>query len=68
MDKYLKATEVRETLQVSEQVMSRLLHSGKLRGVKFGGLWKVSEKEVERFLRDGNAPIGVDFLGGEDEE
>lgn len=45
--------EIAEMLKVNPMTIFRALNNGKIKGVKFGGIWRVSEEEVERLKREG---------------
>ena len=51
---YLKPIQVADRLQVSERTVREWLRNGTLKGVRLGEkLWRVSEEEVQRFLKRG---------------
>lgn len=48
--KYLSVNEVAERISVTPQSVRIWLKSGKLRGVRAGKLWRVTEEDLEKFL------------------
>ena len=51
MDKLYKPIEVAEKLNVSIHTINKWLQEGKLKGVKVGNLWRVTETDLERFVK-----------------
>ncbi len=43
-------TEIQKALGVSYKTMLRYVHSGKLKAVQIGGVWKVTEENFKRFI------------------
>lgn len=41
---------------ISEKTVGRLLRSGRIKGVKIGGNWRISDTEVRRVLTEGVEP------------
>ena len=68
MDKLLRATQVAEILQIHKNTLIRMIKRQQINGIRIGALWKVSQSELERFLKEGNAPIGVDFFRKEEDD
>jgi len=50
---FYKAQEVATILRISYLQCIKLLQSGKIKGVKVGGDWRVSKQEVRRILKEG---------------
>ena len=48
----LTLSEAAERLGIHPDVLRVQIHRGKLRGKKFGHVWTVTEKEVERYRVD----------------
>jgi excisionase family DNA binding protein len=53
MAEYLTPEEVAEKLRVHWRTVYVWLRSGKLKGVKAGRLWRISEEALEEFLENG---------------
>lgn len=45
--------EVAETFKVSISLIRRLVFEGKIKAVKVGEVWRITEEEVERIKREG---------------
>jgi len=50
MEKWLKVKEVAEELRVSGMTVHRLLKAGKLKGVRIGRAWRISEDSLREYL------------------
>ncbi len=50
MDKLYTVREVASILTVDEETVRRYLNSGLIEGIKLNRYWRVSQKELERFL------------------
>ena len=52
MRKFLKISEVSETLDASRRTVLRWIYEGKLRAVKLGGgrLWRIREIDLKHFI------------------
>jgi excisionase family DNA binding protein len=48
----LTVQQVADRLAVQPITVRRWLARGELKGVRFGRLWRISEQEVERFIRE----------------
>ena len=46
----ISLTEVAEWLDVSDDLVYRLCRSGRLPGVKVGGLWRFRKTDVDQYL------------------
>lgn len=46
-------TEVAKALNISKATVFRALQVGKIKGIKIGNIWRVSEEEFERIKREG---------------
>jgi excisionase family DNA binding protein len=53
MRKFLKVSEVSETLGASRRTVLRWIYEGNLRAVKLGGgrIWRIRERDLQRFIR-----------------
>lgn len=49
----LTTEQLAETLNVAKITIFRYLKSGRIRGVKIGNIWRISEEEVERIKKVG---------------
>lgn len=47
-------TDLEPILGVTHRTLQTYIKEGRLRGVKVGGKWKVSEENLMRFLNGGN--------------
>ena len=53
-DKLLSPEKVAELLDVSPHTIRAWLRDGTMKGIKLGGkMWRVREKDLEEFLRQG---------------
>lgn len=73
LKKLLTPREVAEKLSVSEKTVKVWLWKGKLKGLKAGILWRVSEEDLETFLDPtrrllANAPADDEPWTAEDEK
>jgi len=50
MDRLLKPEQAAELMVVSARTVKKWLREGKLRGLKVGGMWRLTESEVRRFI------------------
>lgn len=50
MDEYLTVDEVAQRLKVSQKVIKDWLRAKKMPGTKIGSLWRIGEKDLERWL------------------
>ena len=51
MEDYYTPREVADKLKVNTRTLYRWIHEGKLKAVKVGELWRISETELSRILR-----------------
>jgi excisionase family DNA binding protein len=51
-DVYLTAEEVATKLRLSPETVMRLLRQKKLPGFKVGGTWRISQKDLERYIEE----------------
>ena len=51
MDKLYKPTEVAEKLGVSIHTVNKWLQAGKIKGIKVGNLWRITETDLEAFVK-----------------
>lgn len=49
-EKFMTPREVAEILQINEQTVRRYLREGKLKGLKIGHTWRISEKQLQEFI------------------
>jgi excisionase family DNA binding protein len=54
LDNYYTPQEVADKLKVNIRTIYRWIREGKLKAVKIGDLWRISESELERFIKDSN--------------
>jgi len=52
-DKLLTVLEVAEQLRISDESVYRLIRSGKLRAMRVGGLWRVTQDAITALLQEG---------------
>ena len=50
MEDYYTPQEVADKLKVNTRTLYRWIHEGKLKAVKVGELWRISETELSRIL------------------
>lgn len=63
---YLSVREVAGRLGISEYTICEYLKSGKLRGSKVGNkLWRISEENLQEFMKNGEVAICEDPGVGE---
>lgn len=55
-DKLLKPEEVAQRLSVSPLSVKKWLRSGRLRGVKVSGMWRVYEKDLSQIIQADPCP------------
>lgn len=46
-------TEVAGMLRISKATVFRALQVGKIKGIKIGNIWRVSEEELQRIMKEG---------------
>ncbi len=51
-DKLLTSEQVSKILQVHTFTVLKYLKAGKLKGIKLGRVWRIRERDVERFLEE----------------
>jgi len=49
----LTIEQVAEYLKLDKMTIYRAVKEGKVKGVKFGAVWRISEEELERIKREG---------------
>ena len=59
IEKLLTPDEAAERLSVSPKGVKNWLRQGKLRGLKVGRLWRISESDLSAFLSASQAPSDV---------
>jgi excisionase family DNA binding protein len=52
-DTLLTIQQVMERLQIADETVYRYIRQGKLKAVRVGGLWRVSEKALQEVLEAG---------------
>ena len=45
------STEIAEVLRVDAETIRRYLLAGKIKGIKIGNTWRVTEEEFQKFMR-----------------
>ena len=51
--KYYSPEEIAEQFNLQAQTVRLWIRQGKLKAVKLGALWRVSEEELQRFIKAG---------------
>lgn len=46
-------TEVAEILNISRATIFRALRQGRIKAIKIGNIWRISEEELERIKKQG---------------
>jgi len=49
-EKFYTSKEVAEILKLSNYTIGEYIRSGKLKAIKFGRVWRVSENQLKQFL------------------
>jgi len=52
-ERYLIPREIADTLRVDILTVYQWLRTGKLRGYKAGGVWRIKESDLTEFLQKG---------------
>lgn len=52
MDNYYTPQQVAEKLQINIRTVYKWIREGKLKAVKVGDLWRISETELIRFVEE----------------
>ena len=60
-DKLLTPDEAAERLSVSPKGVKNWLRQGKLRGLKVGRLWRISESDLSAFVASSRSPSDIDL-------
>jgi excisionase family DNA binding protein len=50
--KYLSPEEIAERFSLQAQTVRLWIRHGKLKAIKLGHLWRISEEELERFIKN----------------
>lgn len=50
--KYFTPEEVAEQLRVKRETVYTWLRKGKLKGMKFGDLWRIDEADLQKFIEE----------------
>jgi excisionase family DNA binding protein len=48
--RFLSPEDIAEVLNVEVSTIRKWIREGSLKGIKFGGLWRVSEQDFEGFI------------------
>lgn len=51
-DRYQTVRELAERLEVAEATVRQWIRSGELRAIDIGKGWRISDSDLERFLKD----------------
>ncbi len=51
--KYYSPEEVSEQINVKQATVRKWIREGKLKALKLGGLWRISEDQLQEFIRSG---------------
>jgi excisionase family DNA binding protein len=51
-EQLLTPDQVAERLQMSKLTIMDYLRKGKLKGIKFGRLWRIKEEALEEFIKE----------------
>jgi len=54
MDNYYTPQQVAEKLQINIRTVYKWIREGKLKAIKVGDLWRISETELKRFVENGS--------------
>ena len=54
MDNYYTPQQVAEKLQINIRTVYKWIREGKLKAIKVGDLWRISETELKRFVENSN--------------
>ena len=49
-EKFYTSKEIAEILKLSNYTIGEYIRSGKLKAIKFGRVWRVSENQLKQFL------------------
>lgn len=49
----LKVEDIAKELKVSQMTIFRALQQGKIKAIKIGNVWRISEEELERIKKEG---------------
>ncbi len=52
MDNYYTPQQVAEKLQINIRTVYKWIREGKLKAIKVGDLWRISETELKRFVEN----------------
>lgn len=52
-EQLLTVPQVEKALQVSDETVYRYIRAGKLKAIRVGGLWRISEEALREFLAKG---------------
>ena len=53
MRKFYKPTDVADILKVSIHTINKWIQEGKLTGIKVGGVWRFTERNIKDFINKG---------------
>lgn len=54
MDNYYTPQEIAEKFKVKINTVYKWIREGKLKAIKVGDLWRISESEIKHFIEDNN--------------
>lgn len=68
--RFLTVEQAAAELNVSENQVRTLLHSGELRGIQIGGrgLWRIGREDIEKFIAEAYARTAARIASGELED
>ena len=49
-EKFYTSKEIAEILKLSNYTIGEYIRSGKLKAIKFGRVWRISENQLKQFL------------------
>ena len=50
MDEFLTVSEVAKRLKLHPETIARYIRQGELQALKFGRVWRMEKKEVDKFI------------------
>lgn len=57
-EKYYSPEEVAARFNLKPPAIRKWIREGKLKAIKFGRLWRISEEELQRFIEAGKGKKG----------
>lgn len=52
MERLLTVNETAKILRLNSETVARYIREGKISAVKLGRVWRVEEKDLEKFIRE----------------